>query len=132
MTLCFTKEDQTSQLYTNWQSSLWAVDRRELFMQKYVPNSYLIHHHGQRPSVIQEDSRSLQKQINNIIQKQDGDILLRRIVLKNYKRYEHIPSIVRNYDYVWSPDDGTKKYRELEKDSYVISEDMEVEWMKDI
>ena len=71
-------------------------------------------------------SRSLQKQINNIIQKQDGDILLRRLVPKKYKRYEDILSIVRNCDYVWSPDDGAKKYRELKKDSYVISEDMDV------
>ena len=75
------------------------------------------------------NSKTLQKQIKNIIQKQGGDILVRRLVLKKYRRYEHIPSIVKNYDYVWKPDDGAKKYRELKKDSYVISEDMDVEWM---
>ena len=76
---------------------------------------------------ILNSSKSLKKQIENIIRKQGGVIYFRRLVLKRYKRYENIPSIIENYDYVWAPETGAKKYRELIKDSYVISEDMDVD-----
>ena len=71
-------------------------------------------------------SKSLKWQIENIIRKQGGDIYFRRLVLKKYKRYENVPSIVGNYDYVWAPEAGATKYREFKKDSYVISEEMDV------
>ena len=76
---------------------------------------------------ILNSSKSLKKQIENIIRKQGGVIYFRRLVLKRYKRYENIPSIIENYDYVWAPETGAKKYRELICDSYVISEDMDVD-----
>ena len=72
-------------------------------------------------------SKSLRKQVDNIVQKQGGDIYVRRLVLKKYKSYSSVPSVVDNYDYVWSPEDGAKKYRELKQDSYVISADMDVD-----
>ena len=70
---------------------------------------------------------SLRKQVDNIVRKQGGDIFVRRLVLKKYQSYKDIPSIVKNYDYVWVPEDGAKKYRELKQDSYVVSEEMEVD-----
>ena len=76
---------------------------------------------------ILESSKSLKRQIENIIRKQGGDIFFRRLILKNYKKYENVPTIIDNYDYVWAPEPGTTKYRELMKDSYVISEDMDVD-----
>ena len=72
-------------------------------------------------------SKSLRNQVDNIVQKQGGDIYVRRLVLKKYKSYSSVPSVVDNYDYVWSPEDGAKKYRELKQDSYVISTDMDVD-----
>ena len=71
--------------------------------------------------------KSLREQINNIIRRQGGDIYVRRLILKKYQRYSVVPAVVRNYDYVWVPEDSAKKYRELKKDEYVISEEMEVE-----
>ena len=71
--------------------------------------------------------KSLREQINNIIRKQGGDIFVRRLILKKYQRYAPIPSVMKNYDYVWVPEDSAKKYRELKKDDYVISEEMEIE-----
>ena len=73
-------------------------------------------------------SNSLRKQVDNIVRKQGGDIFVRRLILKKYNIYKSVPSTVENYDYVWSPEDGAKKYRELKEDSYVISADMEVDW----
>ena len=73
------------------------------------------------------ESNTLKRQINNIVPKQGGDILVRRLILKKYRRYETIPDIVRNYDYVWAPEEGAEKYRELKKGSYVILEEMDVD-----
>ena len=72
-------------------------------------------------------SKSLRNQVDNIVRKQGGDIFVRRLILKKYTSYKSVPSTVENYDYVWSPEDGAKKYRELKQDSYVISADMEVD-----
>ena len=72
-------------------------------------------------------SNSLRNQVDNIVRKQGGDIFVRRLILKKYTSYKSVPSTVKNYDYVWSPEDGAKKYRELKQDSYVISADMEVD-----
>ena len=71
-------------------------------------------------------SKSLMKQVDNIVRKQGGDILVRRLIIKKYRSYDSIPSVVKNYDYVWAPEHGVKKYRELKHGSYVISEDMEI------
>ena len=72
-------------------------------------------------------SKSLRNQVDNIVQKQGGDIYVRRLVLKKYKSYSSVLSVVDKYDYVWSPGDGAKKYRELKQDSYVISAYMDVD-----
>ena len=72
-------------------------------------------------------SSSLRKQVDNIIRNQAGDILVRRLVLKKFKKYTEVPSIVKNYDYVWVPEEGEEKYRQLKYDPYVISEEMEVD-----
>ena len=72
-------------------------------------------------------SVSLRKQVQNIVRKQNGDILVRRLVLKKFQKYNEIPSIMKNYDYVWVPADGAEKYRGLRNDSYVISEEMDVD-----
>lgn len=71
--------------------------------------------------------KSLRKQVDNIVQKQGGDILARRLILKKYRSYDAVPAAVQNYDYVWAPNEGTKKYREPKHDSYVISEEMNVD-----
>ena len=52
---------------------------------------------------------------------------MRRLILKKYRRYENILDNIRNYDYVWSPDEDKKKYRELNRGSYVISEPTDVD-----
>ena len=72
-------------------------------------------------------SNSLRNQVDNIVRKQGGDIFVRRLILKKYNSYKSVPSTVESYDYVWSPEEGAKKYRELKQDSYVISADMEVD-----
>lgn len=97
--------------------------QKKIVFAKICPNfsSYTTHW-----SKMLIPSKSLRKQIDNIIQKQGGDIYVRRLILKKYPKYEKIPSVLKNYDYVWAPQDGAKKYRELKKDSYVICEEMDV------
>ena len=72
-------------------------------------------------------SMNLRKQVDNIVHKQGGEILVRRLILKKYRSYDAVPAAVQNYDYVWAPREGAKKYRELKCDSYVISEEMTVD-----
>ena len=72
-------------------------------------------------------SKSLKKQIENIVREQYGDIFVRRLIMKKYRKYDTVSSVVKNYDYVWVPGDGVKQYRELKKDDYVISEAMDVD-----
>lgn len=71
-------------------------------------------------------SKSLRKQVDNVIRKQGGALLVRRLVLKKFRKYDGISSTLKNYDYVWSPAECAKKYRELKTKSYVISEEMDV------
>ena len=98
--------------------------QKKVVYAKVCPNysSYWTHW-----SKVLINSKTLKRQINNIVQKQGGDIFVRRLILKKYRRYETIPDIVRNYDYVWVPEDGAGKCRELKKGQYVISEEMDVD-----
>ena len=72
-------------------------------------------------------SKSVRKQIDNVIQKQAGDLLVRRLVLKKFRKYSEVESTLNHYDYVWAPEGGVDKYRPLKCDQYVISEEMEVD-----
>ena len=71
-------------------------------------------------------STSLRKQVDNIIRKLAGEILVRRLVLKKFRKYSDTKSILKNYDYVWAPEEGEEKYRQLGYEPFVISEEMKV------